>query len=426
MTSHDSYSAPLNSRNHQIEPIESSRAALIEGPLFLFTLGVLTALGPFAIDMYLPAMVEMRSAFSTSASNIQLTLSAFFVGLSAGQFVFGTGSDQWGRRPAIVAGTLLYLVGSAASAFSPSIGVLLAARLIQGLGAASGIVVTRAAIRDVYGGDRASSAMTITMSVMAIAPLLAPVMGTFLLTHFGWRAIFYFMIAFGLVALLVIRYLLPETLPPEARDTGDWGARLKAYQGVIADKRARAYMLCGAMNTATLFAYISSTSFVFIEHFGLTPNQFSLLFATNVVGLLIGNTLNSALVGRLGYLRFLGLGIIVSLFGGTVVLALHFLGVDHFLAVAIPLFFVVASVGVVSGNALAGLLQHHKAHAGTASALFGVLQYGLGALSSAAVGLIADFVLSMSVVMSLACVLSFASWLYLWFNRDDVELAATG
>lgn len=420
MASYGSESVTSTSRNHPMTATDSNRSALVEGPLFLFTLGVLTALGPFAIDMYLPAMVEMRSAFSTSASNIQLTLSAFFVGLSAGQFVFGTGSDQWGRRPALVAGTLLYLVGSVAAAFSPTIGVLLVARLIQGLGAASGIVVTRAAIRDVYGGDRASSAMTITMSVMAIAPLLAPVLGTFLLTHFGWRAIFYFMVAFGLVALLVIRFLLPETLPPEARDTGNWAAKRKAYRSIIADKRSRAYMLCGAMNTATLFAYISSTSFVFIEHFGLSPNQFSLLFATNVGGLLIGNTLNSALVTRLGYLRFLGLGIVASLIGGTVVLVLHFLGVDHFLAVAIPLFFVVASVGVVSGNALAGLLQHHKEHAGTASALFGVLQYGLGALSSAAVGLIADFVLSMSVVMSLACALSFASWLYLWFNRENV------
>jgi DHA1 family bicyclomycin/chloramphenicol resistance-like MFS transporter len=400
---------------------ETGLSDQLNGPLFLFTLGLLTALGPFAIDMYLPAMVEMRHAFSTSSSAIQLTLSSFFVGLSLGQFVFGTGSDQWGRRRALAAGILMYLAGSAAASFAPSVGVLLSARFVQGLGAAAGIVVTRAAIRDVYSGDRASSAMTMVMSVMAIAPLIAPMLGTFFLENYGWRAIFYFMIAFGLVGLLVIRVLMPETLPPDRRQEPEWTGQLSNYADVLRDERARAYILCGAMNTATLFAYISATSFVFIEHFGLSPNQFSILFAVNVCGLLIGNALNSKLVTRLGYLRFLGIGIAIALSGALVVLALYLAGVNHFLAVAIPLFFVVACVGIVSGNALAGLLQHHKEHAGTASALFGVLQYGLGALSSAAVGVIGDHVFSMSFVMAMAATISLGSWLYLWFRRGEHE-----
>ncbi|HEX9844399.1 MAG TPA: Bcr/CflA family multidrug efflux MFS transporter [bacterium] len=344
-------------------------------------LGALAAFGPLSIDMYLPSLPAIAAEFAVSAREVQLTLSVFFLGFAGGQILYGPLSDRFGRRPVLLAGIALYIVSSVLCALSPGPGTMVAARLLQALGGSAGAVTVRAVIRDLYEGNRAAQAMSMMVLVTGMAPLVAPLVGGQVLRWLGWRAIFWVLAGFGVLCLAAVAGRVPETNPPERRRPLHLVDMLAGYGRVLIHRRALGGILTGSMGFAGMFAYISSISFVYIELFGVPPELFGFLFGLNVVGLMLGATINGRLVTRVGSGFLLALGAIVQTVAGLALLALAWSGTGGLLGIVVPLFFYVGALNLISANALTRTLQHFPNLAGTASSVFGAAQFGVGALA---------------------------------------------
>ncbi len=374
-------------------------------------LGLLTAVGPLSIDMYLPSLPAVARDLGTSSAAAQQSVSAFFLGLAAGQLIYGPLSDRFGRRPALLAGFALYLVAGVVCAMAGAIDVLIVARALQGLGAAASPSAGRAVIRDRWQGDQAARAMSFVVMVMSMAPLVAPLIGGQILAYLGWRAIFWILTAFAVLSLSLVTFRLPETNGPERRGDVRIADTYKAYRRLLRDKRVRAYLASGGLVYAVMFAYITSAPLVYIKIFGVNSQYFGFYFALNVVGLTLGNYLNARLVVRMGHRRMLGIGTAIAL-AGTVALVLFSLaGYGSFPVFVVMMFLAIGPVAFVGANIIAGLLDLYPENAGAASALFGLSQYGLGALAGAAVGVLyTGTPLAMAIVMAAAAVGAFLAW----------------
>ncbi|WP_052889234.1 Bcr/CflA family multidrug efflux MFS transporter [Thermogemmatispora carboxidivorans] len=354
--------------------------------LLIIILGSLAAFGPLSIDMYLPALPLLSRDLGTSTAAAQLTLSACLVGLALGQLLAGPMSDSLGRRRPLLIGLLAYILASLLCTVAPSITLLIGLRLIQGLAGAAGIVIARAIVRDKYSGIALARFFSMLMLVSGIAPVAAPLIGGLMLRLTNWRGIFLFLAL--LVALMWVAVLLglPETLPPERRQSSKPGTTLSTFRRLLADRSFIGYALSGGLSTAAMFAYISGSPFVTQEIYGLSPQAFSLVFGTNALGIAIVGQINGRLVGRVEPRKLLaGALTAVALGGGGLFLAvISGLGLIGILP---ALFVVVASQGMVFPNATALALADHPHSAGSASALLGLLQFVLGALASPLVGI---------------------------------------
>ncbi len=383
-------------------------------------LALMAAVGPLSIDTYLPSLPAIAKGFGVAASAVQLSVSAYFIGLAAGQVFAGPLSDRFGRRPVLFVGFALFLVASAACAIAPDVELLVVARAVQGLGAAASAAVGRAVVRDVWSGDRAARAMSFVMMIMSLAPLVAPIMGGYIFAHFGWRAIFWMLVGFAALILVLVAARVPETNGPERRAGVHLATYFRAYGHVLANGRAWAYLICGGFSTAVMFAYLTGAPFVYIEFFGVEPRHFGYFFALNVIGLAGGNYLNSRLVTRHGYHLLTSIGAIVTLLATAALLLCALSDSGGLLAFVITLFCTMAPIGLVSGNTMIGLLDDYPRNAGAASALFGVLQFGAGAVAGVAVGALHDGTpVAMSVVMFAAALISLLAWLALHFFGEQ-------
>lgn len=377
----------------------------------IIILGLLAAIGPLSIDTYLPSLPAIASDLDVATALVEQSVSAFFFGLAAGQIVCGPLSDRYGRRPVLFAGLGVYLLASIACVIAPSATMLIAARAVQGLGAASTAAAGRAVIRDVWSGDRAAQAMSFVMMVMAFAPLLAPIIGGQIDAYFGWRAVFWLMLGFGVLLIALVALRLPETNGPERRAGVRIGATFRAYGHVLAGGHAWSYLLCGGLSYAAMFGYITGSPFVYMQFFGIDPQYFGLFFGLNVIGLVAGNWLNSRYVMRLGNRRLLGIGSAVSLLGALALLVCAHTGTGGLVAIVITLFITVGPVSMVGADAIAGLLNLHPHNAGAASALFGVSQFGLGAVAGVLVGvLFTGTPVAMAEAMVIMAAGSFVAW----------------
>lgn len=356
---------------------------------FVLTLGLLMAFGPMAIDMYLPAMPAMAEAFGAPQAAVQSTLSAFLLAFGLSQLAWGPLGDRFGRKPTAMAGIALFVAGSLGCAFAEGVGGLTAWRVVQALGAGAAPVMARAMVRDRYERDRAASLLSLLILVMGVAPLVAPLLGGQVLLHAGWPAVFLVLAAFGAVALLC---LLPfgETLPAGTRRGLDPASLVEGYAALLRDRRFLGYCLSAAFPFAGMFAFISGSPFVFIQHFGVSPQLFGLVFAVNVVGMLGVSTLNSRLVLRHGADRLLRIGTLLSAAAGFVLLGAGLAGAGGLWGILAPLLLFTATIGLVAANATASAMQAFPRMAGTASALTGTLQLGLGAVAGMLVGVFAD------------------------------------
>jgi DHA1 family bicyclomycin/chloramphenicol resistance-like MFS transporter len=362
-------------------------------------LGGLSAFGPLTIDMYLPALPRMADALDTSAATVQLTLSAFMVGLALGQLVVGPLSDAWGRRRPLVAGLVVYVVGSLACAFAPTVELLVAARVVEAFGAAAGIVIARAVVRDLFSGTAMTKFFSLMMLVNGLAPVLAPVVGAQLLRATSWRGVFVVLTCFGVLLLVAVTMALPDTLPPARRTTGRLGANLRTYRGLLGDRSFMAYAVSSGLMFAAMFAYISGSTFVLQDVHGLSPQQFSLVFGVNSLGIIALGQLNGVLVGRVAERTLLQVGLVVAALGGVVVLVVTVLDLPLW-TLLVGLFLVVPNVGLVSPNATSLALADHGATAGSASALLGLMQFVFGGLAAPLVGIAgAGTAVPMGIVM---------------------------
>ncbi|TNC21166.1 multidrug effflux MFS transporter [Amycolatopsis alkalitolerans] len=384
---------------------------------YMLILGSLTAFAPLSIDMYVPALPQMTGDLHASDAVLQLTLTGFIIGLALGQLVVGPISDSVGRRKPLLAGLALYAGSSVLCALSPSIEPLIGARLVQALGAAAGIVIARAIVRDLFSGTSMTKFFSMLMLVSGLAPILAPVVGAQLLRLTSWRGVFVVLTVFGAVLLFATVLGLPEPLPPERRSANRLGATLRTYGRLLADRPFLGYALSGALMFAGLFAYVSASSFVLQDIYGLSPQEFSFVFGANGVGIVLAGQLNGRLVGRFAERGLLSAGLVTSAVGGIGVLVATMFTLP-LPALLIPLLLLVSSIGMVMPNASSLALAEHSTTAGAASALLGVLQFAIGGLATPLVG-IGGGALSMGVVM--ACFAVAALVIHLTVTRRAPE-----
>jgi DHA1 family bicyclomycin/chloramphenicol resistance-like MFS transporter len=373
----------------------------------LVTLGALVAFGPMSIDMYLPSLPSIARDFSVPLSEVQLTLSTFFVGFAGGQLVYGPLSDRFGRRPVLLAGIAAYVATSALCALSTGIAMLLAARLVQALGGGAGSVIARAVLRDLFESNRAAQAMSQLALITGLAPLAAPLVGGQVLLWLGWRAIFWVLTGFGALCLLAAASIVPETHPASRRQMLRLPAMLGGYLRVLGHRQALGNVLAGGCAFMGMFAYIAGTPFVYIELYGVSPQHYGFLFGLNVLGIMCGAYVNSRLVTRLGTGILLATGTAIVSVAGLALLALAWSGVGGLLGVVVPLFFYVGSINLISANSIARTLHHFPQIAGTAAAVFGTAQFGMGALAGVLVSQFHDgTALPMAAVIAASGVLS--------------------
>lgn len=367
---------------------------------WIVILGLLTALGPLSIDMYLPALPAMAKDLSVETAQVANSLPAYFFGLALGQLIYGPVSDRIGRKFPLYFGLSLFALASLVCMVASSIDVLLIARFFQALGGCVGVVMARAAIRDRLSMAESAQAYSMLMLVMGAAPILAPMLGSALLIWTGWHGIFALLLLCGIACLLLIHFYFDETLPVESRRKLTVGQVLSTYAELLKDHRFRTPALAGGLLGAAMFAYISASSELFIEHFGVSAQHFAWIFGFNAFGLIVLSQLNARLVKRLGVLRLLHIGASMQSFGAIFLLCLALSGHSTLATSMFGLFFVVSGVGLTGANATAIALAEQGQRAGMASALMGALQFGFGLLAGLVLYMLPYALsLSMSIVM---------------------------
>jgi DHA1 family bicyclomycin/chloramphenicol resistance-like MFS transporter len=345
-----------------------------------------SAIGPLTTDMYLPSLPDIVRLLGGTTAEGQLTISAYLIGFAIGQIVYGPVSDRHGRKPVLIGAITLYCLASLVCALSTSIEMLISARALQALGGCGGIVLARAIVRDIYSGARAGRELSLIGSVMALAPVLAPVAGGLLHAAFGWRSVFLTLVASGLFGITVIWFLLPETLSLRATEPVSFSSMLSSYRLVVRNRAYLAYMGLATTSYAGLFAWISAASFVLQDLYGLSALAFGFIFALGSFGYMAGATLAARLVVRRGLDVTIGYGGVASALGGLGMVAAVALGLTSSLSLVIPMAVYLAGLGLVLPQAIAGAMTPFPERAGAASALLGFIQQTAAALCGVAVG----------------------------------------
>jgi MFS transporter, DHA1 family, multidrug resistance protein len=353
----------------------------------IVVLGALNAIGPLSIDMYLPAFPEIARAMGSSASGVQLTLTACVAGLALGQLLIGPLSDRLGRRLPVICAMVTYAVASALCAAASSVAALAALRFVQGLAGAGGIVIARAVVRDLHSGAAAVRLFSSLMLVTGLAPIVAPIVGAQVLAVSSWQGIFVTLSILSAAIAALAAAGLHETLPPERRTTSGLVVTIRTMGRLLGDRSFVGYGVAGGLMFGTLFAYIAGSSFVLQGIYGLSPQLYSVAFALNGLGLIAASQVNARLVERVGPTRLLRRALLCVLASATTLLAVVLAGGLGVWAVLAPMFVIVSSLSFVMPNATALALTDHAAVAGTASALLGVLQFLIGAATAPVVGI---------------------------------------
>jgi len=349
-------------------------------------IGLLGAVGPFAIDMYLPALPMLAADLGASPQATQFTLTAFFAAFGLSQLIYGPLSDQFGRKPPLYVGLGIFLVGTLACALAPTIGVLIAARLVQGLGAATVMVVPRAIIRDLHTGPEATRLMAMVMLVISVSPMLAPLAGSGLLLLGSWRLIFGFLALAALASLLLTAFLLRETLAPANRVPARPKQLVQGFARLLRDRDFMGLTFVGGFAMASFFVFIASASFVYTEQFGLSPTGFSLAFAINAIGFFAASQTAASLGERFGMERVIRVAVTAFAAITSLLFAIALAGYATLPVIIAMLFLGNAFLGVVMPTTMVMALDPHPDIAGLASSLGGTLQMLAGGLMIALAG----------------------------------------
>ncbi|MEV4787660.1 multidrug effflux MFS transporter [Streptomyces tuirus] len=385
------------------------------GLLVTFLLGSLTAVPPLAMDMYLPSLPEVTRSLHAPAATVQLTLTACLAGMALGQLVVGPMSDRWGRRRPLLAGLAVFVVATVLCTLAPTVELLVAFRLAQGLAGAAAIVIARAVVRDLYDGMAMARFFSTLMLISGVAPIVAPLIGGQILRVTDWRGVFAVLTVIGVLIGALVWTRLPETLAPADRHGGGVGEALRSMRGLLADRSFTGYTLTGGFAFAALFAYISASPFVIQEIYGASPQTFSLLFGVNSVGLVVVGQINGKfLVGRVSLDRVLGVGlaIVITAAAALLLMSLGVFGEAGLVPVAAALFVLMSAMGVTLPNTQALALMRTKHAAGSASALLGTTSFLIGAIASPLVGVAGeDTALPMAVVQLAAALVALACFM---------------
>lgn len=370
---------------------------------YAIVLGLLAAVGPFAIDMYLPALPAIASDLDASTAATQMTLMVFFVTFGVAQIAYGPISDMIGRKPPLYFGLALFAAGGIGSGLAPTIEWLIFFRFVQGIGAAACMVVPRAVIRDLHTGVEATKLMATVMLVFSVSPILAPLIGSAVIVPFGWRAVFIAVTIVAILGLALVAFALPETLKQENRVRLTVGNLASGFGTLFRDPRFLGLTFIGGLGMASFFAFLASSSFIYIDGYGLTPMQFSLAFSVNAIGFIGASQFAAKLAGRYGFSR-----VIMTAVSGYTAVAITLLvvtlaGADGLATLMAGLFVAFAFLGLVIPSTMVMALDEHGPIAGLASALGGTLQFLTGAVMITIASLVFDGTSLPMVTIIAAC-----------------------
>lgn len=355
----------------------------------LAILSVLMAFGPISTDLYLPALPTMAGALKSDPGTMEWTISGYLIGFSLGQLIWGPIGDRYGRRWPVAAGIALFAIGSAGCALSTSADVMIAWRVLQAVGACAGVVLARAMVRDLYAGSRAAQMLSILITVMAIAPLVGPLVGSQILRFAAWPWIFWLLVGIA-IATFIALFTLPETLPLERRRRDGLAGALRNYVHLLGDRRILGYAAAGGWLYFGVFAYVAGSPFAYIDYYHLTPQTYGFVFGSGILGIMATNLINARFVTRWGLIPMLRTGASLAALSGLWAAYDAWTGLGGLAGLVAPLFLFIATNGLVIANSIGGALSAFPKRAGTVSALVGALQYGAGIAGSGLLGLFTD------------------------------------
>ncbi|NNN99874.1 Bcr/CflA family multidrug efflux MFS transporter [Vibrio sp. B1-2] len=387
------------------KPVTANNTPHISFLLFL-VLGAIGALTPLAIDMYLPAMPAIAKDLGVSAGAVQMTLTAYTAGFAIGQLLHGPLADSYGRRPVLLIGVLLFGIAATVSATTQGIEALTYVRAAQGFAGAAAAVVIQAVVRDMFDREDFARAMSFVTLVMTVAPLAAPMIGGHLAIWFGWRSIFWVLAIFAAVVIALVVWKIPETLSAENRQPLRFRNTIRNYVQLSRNPVAMGLVFSGAFSFAGMFAFLTAGSFVYIDIYGVDPDQFGYLFGLNIVAMIIMTSLNGRMVKRVGSHAMLRFGLLIQLCAGIGLFIAWLLNLGLWGIVPFVVLFI-GTLSTIGSNSMGLLLSGYPKMAGTASSLAGTLRFGTGSVVAAIVAMMpSDVEWPMIVVMTACSVLS--------------------
>jgi MFS transporter, DHA1 family, multidrug resistance protein len=369
-------------------------------------LGLLSALGPFAIDMYLPALPAIGADLHASTREVQLSLMAFFIAIGVCQLVYGPLADMYGRKRPLYFGLALFALGSIGCSLAPNIEALVVFRFIEGVGACAGMVIPRAIVRDLHTGPEATRLMSMLMLVFSVSPILAPLGGSIIVSFASWRVIFWAVTLTAVLGIVLMVLWLHETRPAEQRAGSSLRSAMDGYALLLRDRHFLGLTFIGAFGMAGFFAYLANSSFVLIQHYGLSPAQYSGFFAANAASFIGVSQFNGRLSERHGLPRVIRIGVLGACVPALVLFGAFAAGIDSLPLLAVLVFVSFGFLGLVVPTTSVLALDEHGEIAGTASALLGTLQMVTGALVMACIAPFVDGTAMPMVTGIAACMLT--------------------
>ena len=377
---------------------------------FVVLLSALAGMGPAAVDIYLPSLPSMARDFGAPAGQAELTVAAFLLGVCTGQLFHGPISDRIGRRPPLIVAVAVFVAASIGCVYAPSIQVLIGLRFLQALGSCSGIVLSRAIVRDLYDDEQTVLVLSVLMAVTGVAPVVAPLIGSMILLVGTWRTVFWILAGFGSILLVSVIIWLKESRTEAVAVQASGESVLAAYRAVLGERAVLGYGLACGFGMAAMFTYIASSSNVIIGHYGLSPQVYSLIFATNALGIVGGSVLNRRLSRRHHVDDLLRRAGLLTLVCGALMAICAWTGFGGLPGLLVPLFFIVANVGMVMPNTVGGALAIDPRRSGAISAVVGAAPFALGATMAAITGALYDGTARpMASTIALCAALSYAS-----------------
>ncbi|GAD79157.1 Bcr/CflA family multidrug efflux MFS transporter [Vibrio ezurae] len=349
--------------------------------VMFLVLGAISALTPLAIDMYLPAMPAIADDFGVMPGDVQITLTIYTLGFAIGQLVYGPLADSVGRKPVLLGGVSLFCLAAIACTFTQSIEVLIGVRLLQGFAGAAAAVVIQAVVRDMFEAEDFARTMSFITLVMTVAPLLAPLIGGHVSVLLGWRAVFAILAVYAAIMVGAIAIKIPETLAPENRQPFHLRTSLQNYAQLLKNRQALGLIMCGAFSFSGMFVFLTAGSFVYIDIYGVAPQDFGYLFGLNILTLVAFTTLNGRIVKKVGSSKMILFGLSIQLMAGLGLVVCWI--ADLGLAFIVPcVMFYVGTISTIGSNGMALLLNKYPNMAGTTSSMAGTLRFGVGGVMS--------------------------------------------
>ncbi|MCR2056718.1 multidrug effflux MFS transporter [Campylobacter helveticus] len=381
----------------------------------IIILALMSSIAPLSTDMYLPALSQVKQSFETSEFLTQLSIASFFIAFALGQLIYGPLSDVFGRKIPALVGIFLFMLSSLFCVIIDNIYIFIALRFFEALGGCAGVVIARAIVNDLFELKEAASIFALMMVFSALAPMLSPSLGGFLIEYFSWHSIFATLFGLGILLFLLILFALKESAPHLKRQKFSHKETLKSYHFVLKDKPFVLYVSCAALVLAAMFAYITGSSFVFISFFGLSEKDFGLLFGINALGFIIFANINAKIVKKIDSEKILFYALILMLIS-TLILFFNALIKPNFWLFEISIFTSIALLGFIAPNTTTLAMARFKDHSGTASAVLGTSQFALAGVISfivSAVGANTPTILALVMLICVAC----ANGLYFLMKR---------